>query len=205
MPVKTKPQTTASPVGEFGFSHLVKPSQFGFLDVELLLEGEEAEKLKEKFSTAAEEARLALTADAKNDKERNGIKAATLNVGFSDHSDKEGNATGKTVFKFKTKPEGQSKSGEKFTIKVPIVDAKNKPLINPKIGRGTRGKVAYQLIPYYMPATKSVGISLRLKAVRILELVEYGSDGVDAFGGEEEGYEAPDPSGDDGASSGSDF
>ena len=66
-------------------------------------------------------------------------------------------------------------------------------MANPKIGKGTIGRVAYQISPYAMSATRSIGASVRLKAVQILDLVEYGGGGASAFG-EVDGYEAPEGS-----------
>ena len=54
------------------------------------------------------------------------------------------------------------------------------------VGNGSIVKVAYEPIPYMMASTKQVGVSLRLKGVQILELVEYGN-GASMFD-EEDGY-----------------
>jgi hypothetical protein len=41
-----------------------------------------------------------------------------------------------------------------------------------------------------MSSTKKVGVSLRLKAVQVIDLVEFGTSAASVFD-EEEGYEAP--------------
>jgi hypothetical protein len=53
--------------------------------------------------------------------------------------------------------------------------------------------VAFEPIPYVMQATKRVGVSLRLKAVQVIDLVEYGNTAASVFD-EEEGFIAPPPS-----------
>jgi hypothetical protein len=51
---------------------------------------------------------------------------------------------------------------------------------------GTKGKIAYTLRPYYVPAL-GAGVTAQLKAVQILELVEGGSKQLDLFD-KEDGY-----------------
>ena len=51
-------------------------------------------------------------------------------------------------------------------------------------------KVAFEPIPYVMASTKKVGVSLRLKAVQVIDLVEYGNSAASVFD-EEDGYVAP--------------
>ena len=77
-----------------------------------------------------------------------------------------GDATGDVEFKFKLKP---------------IEGGVN-------IGNGSTVKVAFEPIPYMMAATKSVGVSLRLKAVQVIDLVEYATSS--SIFDEEDGYEA---------------
>lgn len=185
-----KPNTIVSPKGEFGYSHLVTPSQYGSYDVQLILEGEEADKLLAELNAANEQAKKDLMAAEKDVKKRKALESFK----FAEHAkmelDESGDQTGRTIFTFSNKAEG-GKDGKKFKVKIDIVDAKKKPIIPPpKIGRGTIGKIAYQLSPYAMPSTKLIGVSRRLKGVQILELKEYGGGGADAFS-EEEGYEAP--------------
>jgi hypothetical protein len=61
------------------------------------------------------------------------------------------------------------------------------------IGNGSRVKVAFEPFPYIMQSTKKVGVSLRLKAVQVIDLVEYGNSAASVFD-EEDGYVAPPPS-----------
>lgn len=103
--------------------------------------------------------------------------------------------TGKVAVSFKLKAKVTPKNGDPFEQKPAIFDAKGKPLQDAKVGGGSKVKVAYELVPYYT-AIAGAGVSLRLKAVQVIDLVEYsGGAGADAFGfGEEDGYEAEDNS-----------
>ena len=90
--------------------------------------------------------------------------------------------------KFKCKAKVTTKSGESFDNKPAIFDAKGNPLTNINIWGGTQMKVSAELIPYYTNMV-GAGVSLRLRAVQILKLVEGGTDSS-GFGFEkEDGYE----------------
>jgi hypothetical protein len=115
---------------------------------------------------------------------------------------KEGNApyetdedTGKVVVNFKLKAKVTPKNGEPFEQRPALFDAKGKPIKDVNVGGGSTMKVAYEIVPYYT-AIAGAGISLRLKAAQILNLVEYsGGASAEGYGfGEEEGYEAEDNS-----------
>lgn len=59
------------------------------------------------------------------------------------------------------------------------------------VGNGSIVKVGCVLSPYYMAATKTVGVSYKLYAVQVIDLVEYeGGSGNTGFGNEA-GDEAP--------------
>jgi hypothetical protein len=102
-----------------------------------------------------------------------------------------GDDTGNVEFKFKLKAKIKRKDGTTFEQRPTVFDSKVKPMDKSAlIGNGSKVKVAFEPIPYVMPATKQVGVSLRLKAVQVLELVEYGTSATSVFD-EEDGYVAP--------------
>ncbi len=103
--------------------------------------------------------------------------------------------TGKMVVNFKLKAKVKTKSGEEFEQRPALFDAKGKPFNDVNVGGGSKIKVAYEVIPFYT-ALVGASISLRLKAVQVIDLVEYsGGASADSYGfGEEEGYEAEDNS-----------
>jgi hypothetical protein len=57
------------------------------------------------------------------------------------------------------------------------------------VGNGSDVKVAFEPMPYMVAGTKKVGVSLRLKAVQVIDLVEYGSPATSVFD-EEDGFTA---------------
>jgi hypothetical protein len=109
---------------------------------------------------------------------------------YEPHYDKDGNETGLVEFRFKLKAKVQTRDGSLYDQKPIVVDAKRNPMdSNNLIGNGSVVKVAFEPIPYVMASTKQVGVSLRLKGVQVIELVEYGNGGASMFD-EEEGFVA---------------
>ena len=102
------------------------------------------------------------------------------------------NEDGNLEFNFKCKASGITKTGQAWTQKPKVFDSKGKPI--PKdilVWGGTTMKVAYEVIPYSNNMLGS-GVSLRLKAVQIQELVSGGGASADTYGFKEEtnGYVA---------------
>ena len=91
-------------------------------------------------------------------------------------------------FKFKMKATGvNQKTKEKFSQKPQLFDAKKNPIpLSTIIWGGSKMRVAYNLVSYYTPML-GAGITARLKAVQVIELVE-GKDS-NLFE-KEDGYEA---------------
>ncbi len=91
--------------------------------------------------------------------------------------DEAGDETGEVKVKFKTKAVIRTKEGKVYNNKVSVVDSKRTP-ISPDtlIGNGSVGKVAFEPFAYYNASAKEVGLSLRLKALQVIDLVTYGTD-----------------------------
>jgi len=105
--------------------------------------------------------------------------------------DQDGNETGNVVFKTKLKAKIRGKNGQAYSQKVNVVDAKRNPMSGDQlIGNGSVIKVAVEPVAYMMQSTKQVGVSLRLKAVQVIDLVEHGSSSTDAIFDEEDGFVA---------------
>lgn len=101
-----------------------------------------------------------------------------------------GDATGEIEFKFKLKAKVNTRDGRTFEQKVAVVDAKRTPMTEEiAVGNGSDVKVAFEPMPYMVAGTKKVGVSLRLKAVQVIDLVEYGSPATSVFD-EEDGFTA---------------
>lgn len=135
---------------------------------------------------------------------RKKLKAVTVNPLYTELFDEETEEpTGEIAFKFSMTHSGEYKSGpkqgKKWYRRPAIFDARGslmKPA--PDIWGGTIGRIAFELgidkegIPgYFIPGTGAVGLSLRLTAVRILDLVQSGERDAASYGfdEEEEGYE----------------
>lgn len=119
---------------------------------------------------------------------------SALDFGAEPDVDDDGNETGMIVVKVKMKASGVSKKdGKPWTRKPTLFDAKGKPLPAnaPPIWGGSTLKAAAEVVPYYTAKDNVVGITLRLNAVQVIELVSGQGRTASAFGfGEEDGYEA---------------
>lgn len=107
---------------------------------------------------------------------------------YKEVEDDNGNETGEIQMKFKMKAKIQLKDGSVYEPKPVVVDSKAQPIKDPdfRIGNGSICRIQFDASPYCMPSTKTAGVSLRLNAVQVLSLVEYG--GNSDFE-EEEGFE----------------
>ena len=105
--------------------------------------------------------------------------------------DQDGNATGNVVFKSKLKAKIRSKTGAVYNQKPNVVDAKRNPMTGIQlVGNGSLVNIAVEPITYYMPSSKQVGVSLRLKAMQVIDLVEHGVPSADSLFDDEEGFVA---------------
>ena len=102
-----------------------------------------------------------------------------------------GDDTGNVEFKFKLKAKVQKRDGTYYEQQPAVLDSKKVPIgKDTLIGNGSKVKVAFEPIPYVMSSTKKVGVSLRMKAVQVIDLVEYGNSATSVFD-EEDGFVAP--------------
>lgn len=100
---------------------------------------------------------------------------------------------GRIVMKFKQKAVITKKDGSKIPVKIRQFDSKGKP-IDVNIGRDSVIKVSFTTNPYYMPSTRTCGLSLRLLAVQVISLNEFGDASASSYGfEEEEGYDGEEP------------
>jgi len=176
-----------SGVGVSQYAWLTQPDtrfdEIGHYKTNLILSGEDAEKLK----TAIETEMKKSVALAKEKAKGKNIKTAP--APFEEDVDDNGDATGSTVFKFKTKAQITTKDGKIIPNRVAIFDAKGTPMTDCNVWSGSEMKVSAELVPYYT-AMVGAGVSMRLRAVQITKLVEGGNGNAKGYGfGEEEGYE----------------
>lgn len=106
--------------------------------------------------------------------------------------------TGNVIFKFKTKYKIiDKKSGDVRYNKIGLFDSSTppKPLAaGTAVYGGTVGKIAFQTGAYFVAGQGMAGLSLRLSAAQVIELVGPGSRSASSygFGGEEGGFEGSD-------------
>ena len=104
--------------------------------------------------------------------------------------DQDGNETGDVVVKTKLKAIVRAKNGNSYKQKVQVVDSKRKPMGSDlAIGNGSVIKAAVEPVTYVMASTKQVGVSLRLKALQVIDLVESGASAESIFD-DEDGFVA---------------
>lgn len=102
---------------------------------------------------------------------------------IKENTDAEGNEV--LDFKFKLKSVLKTRSGEEIEQRPSIFDAGLKPMINIAVGNGSTVKVSFVAAPYQ--GGFGAGISLRLNAVQVIDLVQYNR-GAESGLAAEEGY-----------------
>lgn len=184
---KVKNPRYTTPAGIAQYPYLTKPDTKFNPDGEYKISVEIPGAAAQDIVTFLDEQFAASVAKAK--KENPGKKIKEGDVPYSVDDD-----SGKVTVRFKLKAKVTPKQGDPFEQRPALFDAKGKPIgADTKIGGGSKVKVAYELVPYYT-AIAGAGVSLRLKAVQVIDLVEFsGGASSEAYGfGEEEGYEAED-------------
>jgi hypothetical protein len=173
-----------SPVGTAVWASITKPDTKyvpeGEYKVKLSITGDGAQKLSAFLDGKLQES----IAEAKKNNEGKKIKEGSAGYTWVDDNTVE--------VTFKMKAAIKLKSGETWNRKPALFDAKGKPLVGEVlVGRGSKLAVAYETVSYFKPLT-GAGVSLRLNAVQIVELVEYAGGAGNPGFGEHDGYEADD-------------
>ena len=194
MAEKKQFERITSPRGVAKWPKLTSPDtrfkKEGVYSVDLLLdpENKEVQEFISKIDAAVEESFTTSAADLK------GPKAKTLQRTFpyKPEVDEDGNETGMMVVNFKTNAQYTDKKGEVHEVRPALYDAKgNKITRKLNVGSGSVMKVNGILMPYYMANGNKAGVSLRMNAVQIIELKEFGGGDAASYGfGQEEGFEA---------------
>ena len=204
-----KRPTYTSPKGSFKFPSLSKPDfgneKFPKPDGEyktgLVVSRAEAQPLIDKLTPVWEEAIKEGKAEFAKLKpeQRKRMGSVKEQPFYQEEYDKETEQeTGNVIFNFKTKYKIiDKKSQEERFNRIGLFDAKGKPLAaGTAIYGGTIGKVSFQASPYFVAGQGMAGISLRLGAAQVIDLVGPGNRSADSFGfGEEDGYEAAESDG----------
>lgn len=143
----------------------------------------------EEFLNKIREAhKQAIVDETKKQQEKANGKKVVVKEGELPFTESEDGQTVELRARLKVKGENK-KTGETWTNTVVIFDKKGKPITDQKIriGGGSLAKFTAEMNPFYVAASKTAGVSLRLKAVQIIELVEFGGDASQyGFGNEED-------------------
>jgi hypothetical protein len=151
----------------------------GHYKVTAVIPAEDAGPLADQLDTLFEAHKASLKAQAPGQK----FKAVDPSFGYED-------IDGKPCFTIsvKMKAKGVDRDGRSWSAVPALFDASGAPVKDREALRGmwsgTTGRVSFEACPFYQPAL-GAGITLRLKAVQILKLVESGGS-ADSFGFQEE-------------------
>ena len=165
-----------TPAGVLVYPHLNSPDykfdEAGVYQTKLRLSGKDVTALTALCKKVQKEA----AAEAKENGKFKGKGAVPLaDLPISEDDD------GNTMFNFKMKAKGTTRNGETFTREPKLFDAKGRPCMDAKVGGGTVAIIAFETYGYYAKMVGGAGVSLRLEAVQVLDLKEWGN-GRDAEG-----------------------
>lgn len=175
------------------YPHLTKPdTKFdadGVYTIKLQQTGQAAEELARKIDAAITDA---AAGNGLNEKQVAALKAASAKgkrVKVAD-APYTRNDDGSVTFSFKMKAKGKTRTGEVFERKPVIFDRSGKPVQGLRIGGGSTVSVSFEISPFFT-ALVGAGVSLRLEAVQVIELVEFGGNAsYFGFQNEAEGEDA---------------
>lgn len=177
-----------SPAGELIWPTLIKPDtkfdEDGVYKTKLKANGPQAEAFRELIEKVQQEELERQIQDAEAKKKGSGKRVKLADLPLEEDED------GNLIFNFKSKAKFKDqKTGQMVDRKVALFDAKGKGLTHDvKLGTGTVARVSCFVAPFYT-ALLGAGVTLRIRAVKILKLKEYSASGsADQFGfGDDEG------------------
>ena len=109
---------------------------------------------------------------------------------FEEELNDEGEETGFLIVKFKLNAKVKTKDGTEYDQKPNLFDSSKppKPLDDCNPWSGSTLRVAGDIVPYAMGSSKTVGVSLRMKGVQVINLVQGGGAEAASYGfSDEEG------------------
>lgn len=174
-----------SPEGEFLNPWINKAdtkfNDDGLYQVDLIVEGEDAQDFREALDQEAE-----VIFAEKTDKMTPGEKKKWGKyVPYVLEEDDEGNPTGRTIFSFKQNAKIKLRDGTIKNIKIELRDSDNE-VVSAQVYGGTVGRILYSTRAIEVASTKLVGPRLDFAKVQIIQLSE-GSGGG-GFGKVEGGF-----------------
>lgn len=194
---KIDPLITPPGIGKWLFLHKAQPKykkpEETEYSAQLILPKKDALPIVKRCTELAEEARKEAIEKATKPKEKREIAEYKLSLPIYPEEDDDGNETGNYVLKAKQNEFIVGKNG-KQRMTISVIDAHKKPT-KAIPGSGSTIRLKAEYVPFV--GFEKVGVSLRLKVVQIIDLVEYGG-GADTSGfSEEDGFVDQGGSGDD--------
>tara|TARA_Y100001938_G_C8090094_1_gene434502 strand:- start:2146 stop:2757 length:612 start_codon:yes stop_codon:yes gene_type:complete len=182
---KPKSLKLTTPKGTAIYPWLNEPNRkfdpAGVYAVNLRMTADEAETFINKITEVRDEHHQSQTKELKKK-----LKKADLPV--IEVVDDQGNETGEIELKCKLKASYEY-DGKTITQRPVMIDAKQQKVSDDvRVGSGTTMKVGVEVRPWYVPS-QGVGVSLRLKVVQIIDLVEFGGGAGGFDFDDEEGFE----------------
>lgn len=119
-------------------------------------------------------------------------KTATIAPVAVEETDDEGDPTGRRLLRTKLPAMVRPKKGEPFTLKPSYWDASKTRVPQkkcPDIGGGSTIRLKVEARTYFMETSKTFGVTVRIIAVQIINLVKFDGDAA-GFDDEEDGFEA---------------
>ncbi len=170
-------QNIVTPSGVAIYPHLINPdtkfNPVGEYKVSLSLSEDEATPIIEKINSSLEQAKEMIP---------EGKKAKEAELPYFIETDEDGNKTNRYVFKFKMKAKITTKDGRTIEMSPKIFDSQGKIIKGlDSIWGGSTLRVSADLVPFYVAAV-GAGVTLRLKAVQVIELVKGGGSDGSSFG-----------------------
>ena len=172
-----------TPKATLKYPKLIEPetkfSPEGHYKVTAIIPAEEAGPMADQLDALFEAHKASLKAQAPSQK----FKAVDPSFGYEE-------IDGKPCFtvSVKMKAKGMDRDGRAWTASPALFDASGAPVKHRESLRsmwsGTTGRVSVEACPFFQPAI-GAGITLRLKAVQIIDLVESGGS-ADSYGFQEE-------------------
>jgi hypothetical protein len=179
--------TLTTPRGVFIYPYLneadTKYNAEGVYRVKLSLSPEDAADMVAAIDAAMENALATAIKEEESPAKRKKIEKKGLADCPYNETDE-----GKIEINFKMKASGiRKKDGKPWSMRPAIFDGQGNLIPSdqlPMIGGGTEGKISYEMGEFFTPLV-GAGVSLRLRAVQVLSLVEFGGGTA-----EEHGFEA---------------
>lgn len=169
----------------------VKPH--GVYEAGVYLPEAEAAKICEELDAMAQ-AKLKETLDEAPPQKREKLaQSLTIATPYKRHEDyKTGAEDGNILFKTKLQAVRKMPDGSEVEQRPAVMDSKKTPITdkNFEVGNESLIKVSIEPYPYYMPSTKTVGVSLRLKGLMVIKYKAPANDATAGMEEEEDGFVA---------------